>query len=127
MEVNAEARRADAAPAVPDNRARMANLLTLRYKRYYAAQAKLTSLATVVEVAGGIYGLCWFAVALSAAAPGNGLGAAVVILLAIWMATFIWSVILRAISAFFQAYLDNSVASSPVLTDEQRAEAMGLW
>lgn len=100
-----------------------------RYRDAYGVGAALVGVGGGIKVIGGILAGIIFLGSLLAGDSRFGVGAAFAgILLAGIVGFFFWvfGVFVAAQGQVLQATLDQAVASSPFLTDAERADAMGL-
>src|ERR1022692_388150 len=100
-----------------------------RYRDAYGIGAALVGLGNTIKVVGGILGALILFVSFASA---NGFGGMAVVVGGILFATLVgvlfWvcGVMVAAQGQILQATLDNTVANSPFLTDQERVAAMGL-
>lgn len=108
-----------------------------RYKDSYRVAGVIVGLGKVLKVIGIIVAvLCLLGgvISFSAMPSMEGAGAVRAIMLIYgvfgalfsWLIFWLWGVVISAIGELLRATLDGAVHTSPFLTDDQRAEAMGV-
>jgi hypothetical protein len=112
------------------SRPRKSNAAVTRYRDGYRVAAFVVAVGTVFKFLGVLIGSV---IALSVVSGSNGLigsggslFAGATIGLVVGGSFFISGVFVAALGQVLQATLDTAVASSPFLTDRERARAMGL-
>ena len=126
---------------VPSGNVRSQNVVT-RYKTGYRVAGVIVALGTIVKVAGIVLGVI-YALALAVAAmigggsvpsmgiSGGGAGIVAVIVgivggALVWLIFWLYGTLISAGGWVLRAVLDGAVHSSPFLSDDQRADAMGV-
>lgn len=112
-------------PPIPAERSHIVD----RYTDAYRVGGAIVALGTAIQVIGGVLaGLVFVASRSSGNGPLGAEGLVVGIFLAVVIGGVAWilGVIVKAQGQILRATLDTAVANSPFLTNQERAEAMGL-
>ena len=115
---------------------RSQNVVT-RYKTGYRVASVITGLGTVVKVIGIVLAVLYVLAGLvsgiggaSLGLPGGsgalGLVIGIVGGAVVWLMFWLYGTLISAAGWVLKAMLDGAVNSSPFLSDDQRAEAMGI-
>ena len=101
-----------------------------KYRDAYRVGATLVTLGTSIKILGAILAAIIFLGALSSGSGSFGGGGVVVggVFVAVIVGVLFWvcGVVVAAQGQILQATLDNAVATSPFLNNQERARAMGL-